>query len=650
MSSSGGASSIGSTPARSDDPAWAYGLVIPSQKNCVKCTFCEKLIKGGGITRFKEHLAGVPGDVAACKKVNADVKWRMSQMLGEMRKEGARKSVSRAEVGSLYAAPEEEDVEEGEGDEDDEPMGPPQPRNKGKAVVVEPSGAKRKKKGLVGGLRDFFAPRTTPGSQPSIKSALATKETLDRADMAVGMLCYDANLPFNVANSPYWQPMFNAINAVGSGVVFLKSVNASGVVKNAEALFAIFDEIVLEVGPENVVQFITDSEPSYKAAGKKLEIKYATFFWTPCAAHCLDLILEHLGKPYVFPLIGSTIDRARKITRFIYNHAALLNLMRQKFTGGRDLCRPAWTRFATNFISIQSLVLHRKALQQMFVSDEYTASRYIRHGLSEEIVSTVLDKQFWDSCKHILNISKPLVRVLHLVDRQDKPAMGYIYEAMDRAKENIKARLKNKKSDYAPIKAFFTLLSFSVLLNSLRSFIMFLANDPSKCLTIIVSFTVAWWNQFGNDVPDLQSFAVRILSQTCSATGCERNWSTFEHIHSAKRNRLEHQRLNDLVFVHYNLKFRERDLNRRSSTTSDPLSIDHLDVMMDWVAEDEDVILTPDDIGWENIEAPSRVDAADDEDEDANLEDTPPRGGGDGDDEGYQSVEYDDPQPDSPPF
>ncbi|XP_077226378.1 uncharacterized protein LOC143865828 [Tasmannia lanceolata] len=522
--------------------------------------------------------------------------------------------------------------------------------------------------------------------------------------MAVGMLCYDANLSFNVANSPYWQPMFDAaaINAVGSGVVFLKSVNASGVVKNAEALFAIFDEIVLEVGPKNVVQFITDSEPSYKAAGKKLEIKYTTFFWTPCAAHCLDLILEHLGKPDVFPLIGSTIDRARKITRFIYNHAALLNLMRQKFTGGRDLCRLAWTRFATNSISIQSLVLHRKALQQMFVSDEYAASRYIRHGLSEEIVSTVLDKQFWDNCKHILNISEPLVRVLRLVDRQDKPAMGYIYEAIDRAKENIKARLKNKKSDYAPIwriidqrwdkqlhsplhavgyflnPALFFSPTFSKhheVTRGLIECINRLVPDEVTQDTITSKIEnyrestgmfamkmairnrgglgpVAWWNQFGNDVPDLQSFVVRILSQTCSATGCERNLSTFEHIHSAKRNRLEHQRLNDLVFVHYNLKFRERDLNRRSFTTSDPLSIDHLDVMMDWVAEDEDVILTPDDIGWENIEAPSRVDAVndEDEDEDANLEDTPPRGGGDGDDEGYQSVEYDDPQPDSPPF
>ncbi|XP_077218996.1 uncharacterized protein LOC143853148 [Tasmannia lanceolata] len=168
---------------------------------------------------------------------------------------------------------------------------------------------------------------------------------------------------------------------------------------------------------------------------------------------------------------------------------------------------------------------------------------------------------------------------------------------------------------------------------------------------------VAWWNQFGGDVEELQIFAIRILSQTCSATGCERNWSTFEHIHSAKRNRLEHQRLDDLVFVHYNLKFRERDLLRKSSTTSDPLSIDHLDVMMDWVAEEEDVIFTLEDIGWENLEAPTAVVGAEDDDDDDDdddflmpLEEDVPTGGpggddggGDDDDDDEEDIEYDHP-------
>ena len=47
-----------------------------------------------------------------------------------------------------------------------------------------------------------------------------------------------------------------------------------------------------------------------------------------------------------------------------------------------------------------------------------------------------------------MKISEPLVRVLCLVDGDEKPATGYLYEAMDKAKENIKARLKNKISAY----------------------------------------------------------------------------------------------------------------------------------------------------------------------------------------------------------
>ena len=71
--------------------------------------------------------------------------------------------------------------------------------------------------------------------------------------------------------------------------------------------------------------------------------------------------------------------------------------------------------------------------------------------------------------------------------------------------------------------------------------------------TFLFVIVVSWW-AFGLGASDLQSFAIHVLSQCCSATGCERNWSTFEYVHSKKINRLEHKQVNDLVFVHYNLR------------------------------------------------------------------------------------------------
>ncbi|KAL8162586.1 hypothetical protein V2J09_014075 [Rumex salicifolius] len=58
-----------------------------------------------------------------------------------------------------------------------------------------------------------------------------------------------------------------------------------------------------------------------------------------------------------------------------------------------------------------------------------------------------------------------------------------------------------------------------------------------------------WWDSYGNECPELKKFAIRVLSLTCSSSGCERNLSAFEMVHTKKRNRLAQEKLNDLVFV-----------------------------------------------------------------------------------------------------
>ena len=82
----------------------------------------------------------------------------------------------------------------------------------------------------------------------------------------------------------------------------------------------------------------------------------------------------------------------------------------------------------------------------------------------------------------------------------------------------------------------------------------------------------------------MQKFAIRILSQTCSASGCERNWSVFERIHTKKRNRLDQKWLNDLVYVQYNLRLRRNHLlNKRPD--SDPIVLEDIGPTSDWVVE-----------------------------------------------------------------
>jgi hypothetical protein len=61
-------------------------------------------------------------------------------------------------------------------------------------------------------------------------------------------------------------------------------------------LFKLFKEVVLYVGADNVVQFITDNATNYVAAGRLLEKEFPKLYWSPCAAHCINLMLQDIGK------------------------------------------------------------------------------------------------------------------------------------------------------------------------------------------------------------------------------------------------------------------------------------------------------------------------------------------------------------------
>ena len=101
------------------------------------------------------------------------------------------------------------------------------------------------------------------------------------------------------------------------GIVFLSSMDTSDISKTTEKVFHMLDEIVEIVGEENVVQVVTDNVANYKAVGELLMQKRKHLYWTPCAAHCIDLMLEDFEKH--LKIHRATIAKGRKIiTTYIY--------------------------------------------------------------------------------------------------------------------------------------------------------------------------------------------------------------------------------------------------------------------------------------------------------------------------------------------
>nr|KYP59271.1 hypothetical protein KK1_014703 [Cajanus cajan] len=164
---------------------------------------------------------------------------------------------------------------------------------------------------------------------------------------------------------------------------------------------------------------------------------------------------------------------------------------------------------------------------------------------------------------------QPMVDALCSTSPGNKvPSMHIILgHSLNRRVDDVKKLLE----DYCSIwkKTSCTLMADGWIDRCRRTLINFLVYCKSHNLNRNTSSNIAlyerntvmpdqWWESYGCGAPNLQKLAIRVLSQTCSALGCEHNWSVFEHIHSKRRNRLEHQKLNDLVFVHYNLRLQHR--------------------------------------------------------------------------------------------
>ncbi|OMP00304.1 putative Zinc finger, BED-type [Corchorus capsularis] len=335
-----------SSPKRSSkrgksDPAWAHCRLMESttSKGKLMCMYCQKAFAGGGINRFKQHLAGIKGEMEAL-----------------------------ASIGPGYKGPNFYDV------------------------------------------RGFLLAKNVEATKKFVDSFRETWKSPGCTIMADGWTdqCRSTLINFLV-----YCPKF---------IVFLKSVDASDASKTADMLYKLFIEVVLFVGPENVVHMVTDNASNYVAAGRLLEHEFPKLYWSPCTTHCLNLMLHDIGK---LNEVGDIVSHASKITKYIYNHCYALHLMR-KHTNGREILCPASTRFATNFIALQSILAQKDALRAMVTSREWTLSAYAKDINGRKFVDLVLDSTFWKQCATIVKVTEPLVRVLRIVDSEDRLAIGYM--------------------------------------------------------------------------------------------------------------------------------------------------------------------------------------------------------------------------------
>ncbi|CAA0816157.1 hAT transposon superfamily protein [Striga hermonthica] len=476
---------------KSDDIGWNYGVLAdPYNKDRVKCVLCSKVMSGG-IRRLKEHIGQISGNVVSCKKATKEDQAKCRNAINESKakkmktKEVQEELLSSVNIKGLNV----ESSQQCEKAKESHSLGPMdrfattinpeaslnvaktmREQNINDAIWKERSNLVKDyfvdwayEAGIsfnateLDSFRLFsealgqFGPRWKPPSSYEMREPLL-KKAVERTKLKVKPHEDEWKKSGCSIMTDAWsdrkrRSIMNLCVNSKMGTIFLSSKESSDVSHTSEMIFEYVDQCIEQVGPENVVQVVTDNASNNMGAAKLLRIKRPTIFWTSCAAHTINLILEGIAK---LPRFTKTIEQAKALTIFIYAHHKTLSMMRS-YTKRRDIVRPGVTRFASSFLSLQSLMEKKAQLRAMFTSSEWDECKWSKTVKGKASYNTVMSISFWNGVTSFLTIFAPLVKVLRIADADKKPSMGFLYGELMHAKEDIKRVLNNLAKNYDPI-------------------------------------------------------------------------------------------------------------------------------------------------------------------------------------------------------
>ena len=242
--------------------------------------------------------------------------------------------------------------------------------------------------------------------------------------------------------------IMNLCTNCAEGTEFISSKEMSDVSHTSEVIFELVDKAIDDLGPENVVQVVTDNASNNMGAKKLLLEKRPQIFWTSCAAHTINLMLQGIGN---MPRFKKVIDQAKAFTIFVYGHTRTLDCLRY-FTEGKEIVRAGVTRFASNFLTLNSM-LEKDQLRKMVVHTRWDSLKDVKSKKEKEATATILSPSFWKDVKLTLTVFEPLVKVLRLVDGDVKPSMGFLYGELLKSKREVKEAFGNVESQFKDVMA-----------------------------------------------------------------------------------------------------------------------------------------------------------------------------------------------------
>ncbi|KAL0900258.1 hypothetical protein Bca101_084219 [Brassica carinata] len=569
-----------------------HGVWVNEKERRVRCKYCGKEMTG--LNRLKRHLGGTSRRMTPCQQVSSTVR------------EAFRDVVTKEEPGTLTAAKtkrvgevqmgndHKRGREEGSSRKTESAENEEEPN---KEFLLSNKAQKCIGGGGGGGEMQIKIPDSHDLNGWMLQEAL--KEVQDHVKkIKDSWAITGCSILLDAWVDQKGHDLVTFIADCPAGPVYLNSFDVSDMKKDVTALVSLVDGLVEEVGVHNVVQIIACSTSGWVGElGKSFKSNNLNVFWSVSISHCLELMLVEIGKMDSF---GDILDKVNDITEFINNNPLVWERFKDP-SHGKDMgVSSSEFEFVTPYLTAEKILKAKNNLAAMVASPDWNKEEGIT-----TVSKLVKDSSFWECVERFVKSTSPLIRSLHLFSTANSQHVGYVYDTMDGIKESIAKELNKEELCYKPLwdviddvwnnhlhsplhvagyflnpAAFYStefqndtevttdfvsavgylVQECRVVAEIGRQLKMYRLgkgcfNEASQADQIIGIIPGEWWVQNAREHPELQSFAIKVLSQTCEgASRYKLKRNVAEKLLLTRGvSPCEKQHLEELAFVHYNL-------------------------------------------------------------------------------------------------
>ncbi|CAH1426190.1 unnamed protein product [Lactuca virosa] len=264
------------------DPSRRYGIADPTNRHKFTCKFCAKSTSIG-VYRLKQHLVGGFKNCKRCPKCPEHVREEVKNYMIQKEAEKSARTTDHSNVVALDDYDEDDD-DVGQGSSKPPPKKPRQKGHLDKFYANKPEdklkGRKCGKHQTINELSycNGICCTIWPGIQTSNHVCMSLEFLYLKNEVeSTQKVLKDYKQEWAVKGcsilSDGWRDSTVQKNIVNflvnspKGSVFLKSLDVSEIKKDANTLFKMLDDMVEEIGEENVVQVVKDNASNYVKVG-----------------------------------------------------------------------------------------------------------------------------------------------------------------------------------------------------------------------------------------------------------------------------------------------------------------------------------------------------------------------------------------------